>query len=107
MAVTRDDAWRCPATAKPCGGRPSMAIRPAMVMIDDSPAVGFTGPRGRGTHELHGVVDRVDIITGTLGKALGGASGGYVAARPEIVAQEKPPTKYYRSSWFRFELRRA
>ena len=58
----------------------------AMVMVDDSHAVGFVGPGGRGTPELHGVMDRVDIITGTLGKALGGASGGYVAARAEIVA---------------------
>ncbi|MGW6686404.1 glycine C-acetyltransferase [Streptomyces sp. NPDC054961] len=57
----------------------------AMVMVDDSHAVGFVGPGGRGTPELHGVMDRVDIITGTLGKALGGASGGYVAARTEIV----------------------
>ncbi|QYC45331.1 2-amino-3-ketobutyrate coenzyme A ligase [Nonomuraea coxensis DSM 45129] len=56
----------------------------AMVMVDDSHAVGFVGPTGRGTPELHGVTDRVDIITGTLGKALGGASGGYVAARAEI-----------------------
>ncbi|WP_326826090.1 glycine C-acetyltransferase [Streptosporangium sp. NBC_01639] len=56
----------------------------AMVMVDDSHAVGFVGPNGRGTPELHGVMDRVDIITGTLGKALGGASGGYVAARQEI-----------------------
>jgi glycine C-acetyltransferase len=57
----------------------------AMVMVDDSHAVGFVGPGGRGTPELHGVMDRVDILTGTLGKALGGASGGYVAARAEIV----------------------
>jgi glycine C-acetyltransferase len=57
----------------------------AMVMVDDSHAVGFVGERGRGTPELHGVIDRVDIVTGTLGKALGGASGGYVAARQEIV----------------------
>ncbi|GAA2459964.1 MULTISPECIES: glycine C-acetyltransferase [Streptomyces] len=57
----------------------------AMVMVDDSHAVGFVGAGGRGTPELHGVMDRVDIITGTLGKALGGASGGYVAARAEIV----------------------
>ncbi|WP_113701409.1 glycine C-acetyltransferase [Nonomuraea lactucae] len=56
----------------------------AMVMVDDSHAVGFVGPTGRGTPELHGVTDRVDIITGTLGKALGGASGGYVSAREEI-----------------------
>ncbi|MGA4797777.1 glycine C-acetyltransferase [Streptomyces lavendulocolor] len=57
----------------------------AMVMVDDSHAVGFVGAGGRGTPELHGVMERVDIITGTLGKALGGASGGYVAARAEIV----------------------
>ena len=50
-------------------------------MVDDSHAVGFVGPDGRGTHELHGVIGRVDVLTGTLGKAMGGASGGYVAAR--------------------------
>ncbi len=54
-------------------------------MVDDSHAVGFVGEHGRGTHELLGVIDRVDILTGTLGKALGGASGGYVAAYAEIV----------------------
>ncbi len=57
----------------------------ALVMVDDSHAVGFVGEHGRGTHELAGVMGRVDIITGTLGKALGGASGGYTAARQEIV----------------------
>jgi glycine C-acetyltransferase len=57
----------------------------AMVMVDDSHATGFMGPRGRGTHEHHGVIGRIDILTGTLGKALGGASGGYTAARQEIV----------------------
>ncbi len=57
----------------------------ALVMVDDSHAVGFMGDRGRGTHEHAGVMDRVDIITGTLGKALGGASGGYTAGRKEIV----------------------
>ncbi|MBX9603097.1 MAG: glycine C-acetyltransferase [Bryobacteraceae bacterium] len=57
----------------------------AMVMVDDSHAVGFLGATGRGTHELKNVMGRVDIITGTLGKALGGASGGYTAARKEIV----------------------
>jgi glycine C-acetyltransferase len=56
-----------------------------MVMVDDSHAVGFVGPTGRGTPELHGVTDRVDIITGTLGKALGGASGGFTSGRAEIV----------------------
>jgi len=57
----------------------------AMVMVDDSHAVGFVGPRGRGTPELHGVSDRVDIVTGTLGKALGGASGGYTSGRKGII----------------------
>ncbi|HEU0337401.1 MAG TPA: glycine C-acetyltransferase [Gaiellaceae bacterium] len=57
----------------------------ALVMVDDSHAVGFVGPGGRGTHELHGVMERVDILTGTLGKAVGGASGGYVSGRAEIV----------------------
>ncbi|MDG2127040.1 MAG: glycine C-acetyltransferase [Fuerstiella sp.] len=57
----------------------------ASVMVDDSHAVGFIGPNGRGTPEHFGVADRIDIITGTLGKALGGASGGYTAARQPIV----------------------
>lgn len=57
----------------------------AMVMVDDSHAVGFVGERGRGTHELHDVMSRVDIITGTLGKALGGASGGYTSGRREVI----------------------
>ncbi len=57
----------------------------AMVMVDDSHAVGFTGKGGRGTHEHWGVMDRIDILTGTLGKALGGASGGYTSGRKQIV----------------------
>jgi glycine C-acetyltransferase len=57
----------------------------ALVMVDDSHAVGVVGPGGRGTPEHHGVIERVDILTGTLGKAIGGASGGYVAGRREIV----------------------
>ncbi len=57
----------------------------AMVMVDDSHAVGFMGKHGKGTHEYNDVMGRVDIITGTLGKALGGASGGYTSARKEIV----------------------
>jgi glycine C-acetyltransferase len=57
----------------------------ALVMVDDSHAVGFMGAKGRGTHEHCGVMGRVDIITGTLGKALGGASGGYTSGRKEIV----------------------
>ncbi|HTN77182.1 MAG TPA: glycine C-acetyltransferase [Pirellulaceae bacterium] len=57
----------------------------ALVMVDDSHACGFMGPNGRGTHEYHGVLDRIDIITGTLGKALGGGSGGFTAGKREIV----------------------
>ena len=57
----------------------------ALVMVDDSHAVGFLGPHGRGTPELHHVMERVDLITGTLGKALGGASGGYTSGRREII----------------------
>jgi glycine C-acetyltransferase len=57
----------------------------AMVMIDECHATGFMGKTGRGTHEYRGVMDRIDIVTGTLGKALGGASGGFTAAKKEIV----------------------
>ena len=57
----------------------------ALVMVDDSHAVGFVGEKGRGTPEYCGVADRIDIYTGTLGKALGGASGGYIAARQQVV----------------------
>ena len=57
----------------------------AMVMVDDSHAVGFMGKQGRGTHEYNNVMGRIDIITGTLGKALGGASGGYTSGRKEII----------------------
>jgi len=57
----------------------------ALVMVDDSHAVGFMGRHGRGTHEYHGVLGRIDILTGTLGKALGGASGGYTSGRREII----------------------
>lgn len=57
----------------------------ALVMVDDSHSVGFMGQHGKGTHEFHDVMDRIDIITGTLGKALGGASGGYTSGRKEII----------------------
>ncbi|WP_028865484.1 glycine C-acetyltransferase [Psychromonas aquimarina] len=57
----------------------------ALVMVDDSHAVGFMGDNGRGTHEYHDVIDRIDIITGTLGKAMGGASGGYTAGKKEVI----------------------
>jgi glycine C-acetyltransferase len=67
----------------------------ALVMVDDSHAVGFIGPNGRGTHEHHGVMGRVDAITGTMGKALGGASGGYVSGRREMVAMLRQRSRPY------------
>ena len=67
----------------------------ALVMVDDSHAVGFMGAHGRGTHEYHGVMDRVDIITGTLGKALGGASGGYTSGRAEIIEYLRQRSRPY------------
>jgi glycine C-acetyltransferase len=67
----------------------------AMVMVDDSHAVGFVGPQGRGTHELCGVMDRIDILTGTLGKALGGASGGYTSGASELVELLRQRSRTY------------
>uniref|UniRef100_A0A7C4LPI3 2-amino-3-ketobutyrate coenzyme A ligase n=1 Tax=Schlesneria paludicola TaxID=360056 RepID=A0A7C4LPI3_9PLAN len=67
----------------------------ALVMVDDSHAVGFIGAQGRGTHELHGVMHRVDLLTGTLGKALGGASGGYTSGRKEIVEYLRQRSRPY------------
>jgi len=67
----------------------------AMVMVDDSHAVGFMGEHGRGTHEHHRVMGRVDALTGTLGKALGGASGGYVSGRRELVAMLRQRSRPY------------
>jgi glycine C-acetyltransferase len=67
----------------------------ALVMVDDSHAVGFLGANGRGTHEHCGVMERVHILTGTLGKALGGGSGGYTAARKEIVAWLRQRSRPY------------
>ena len=67
----------------------------AMVMVDDSHAVGFVGDHGRGTPELHNVIDRIDIVTGTLGKALGGASGGYTSGRKEIIGLLRQRSRPY------------
>jgi glycine C-acetyltransferase len=67
----------------------------AMVMVDDSHAVGFMGAHGRGTHELCGVVDRIDILTGTLGKALGGASGGYTSGPRQLVDLLRQKSRTY------------
>jgi glycine C-acetyltransferase len=67
----------------------------AAVMVDDSHAVGFLGPHGRGTHEYRGVMGRVDILTGTLGKALGGASGGYTSGPAEVIALLRQRSRPY------------
>jgi glycine C-acetyltransferase len=67
----------------------------ALVMVDDSHAVGFTGEKGKGTHEASGVMGRVDVISGTLGKALGGASGGYISGRREIIAWLRQRSRPY------------
>jgi glycine C-acetyltransferase len=67
----------------------------ALVMVDDSHAVGFLGAHGRGTHEHRGVMGRIDVLTGTLGKALGGASGGYTSGRSEIIALLRQRSRPY------------
>ncbi|MBL6832512.1 MAG: glycine C-acetyltransferase [Pirellulales bacterium] len=67
----------------------------ALIMVDDSHAVGFVGPHGRGTHEHFGVMDRIDILTGTLGKALGGGSGGYTSGRSELVEWLRQRSRTY------------
>lgn len=67
----------------------------AMVMVDECHASGFIGAKGRGTHELHNVMDKIDIVTGTFGKALGGALGGFTAARKEIVEMLRQKSRPY------------
>src|SRR5215211_4347883 len=84
--IATDGVFSMDGYVAPLGQIVELAERyDALVMVDDSHAVGFMGPTGAGTPELFGVQDRIDIVTGTLGKALGGASGGYTAARAEIV----------------------
>ncbi len=84
--VATDGVFSMDGYVAPLGEICELAERyDAMVMVDDSHAVGIVGARGRGTPELHDVTDRVDIVTGTLGKALGGASGGYTSGRQEII----------------------
>ncbi|MCS6796977.1 MAG: glycine C-acetyltransferase [Myxococcota bacterium] len=86
VLIATDGVFSMDGVIAPLAGICELADRyRAVVMVDDSHAVGFVGARGRGTHEHCGVLGRVDILTGTLGKALGGASGGYVAARGPIV----------------------
>jgi glycine C-acetyltransferase len=84
--IATDGVFSMDGYVAPLGEICALAERyDAMVMVDDSHAVGVVGKCGRGTPELHGVTDRVDIVTGTLGKALGGASGGYTSGRQEII----------------------
>jgi glycine C-acetyltransferase len=84
--VATDGVFSMDGTLAPLGAICALAERyRAMVMVDDSHAVGFIGPTGRGSHEQAGVVGRVDILTGTLGKALGGASGGYIAGPKAVI----------------------
>jgi glycine C-acetyltransferase len=84
--IATDGVFSMDGYVAPLGAICDLADRyRAMVMVDDSHAVGFVGAHGRGTPELHGVSDRVDIVTGTLGKALGGASGGYTSGRKELI----------------------
>jgi glycine C-acetyltransferase len=86
ILVVTDGVFSMDGVIAPLAGICDLAERHgALVMVDDSHAVGFVGEQGRGTHELHGVIDRIDILTGTLGKALGGGSGGYTGGRREIV----------------------
>jgi glycine C-acetyltransferase len=84
--VATDGVFSMDGTVAPLRAICDLADRyDAMVMVDDSHAVGFIGRSGRGTHEHHDVMDRIDILTGTLGKALGGASGGYTSGRRQII----------------------
>ena len=85
--IATDGVFSMDGAIAPLAGICDLADRyDALVMVDDSHATGFVGPNGRGTHEHAGVMGRVDVLTGTLGKALGGASGGYASGRREIVA---------------------
>jgi glycine C-acetyltransferase len=84
--VATDGVFSMDGTIAPVGRICDLAEKhDALVMVDDSHATGFVGKSGRGTHEYHGAMGRVDIITSTLGKALGGASGGFTAGRREVI----------------------
>jgi glycine C-acetyltransferase len=94
--IATDGVFSMDGSLAPLGAICDLADRyRALVMVDDSHAVGFMGARGRGTHELANVVERVDILTGTLGKALGGGSGGYVAGRAAIVGWLRQRSRPY------------
>lgn len=94
--IATDGVFSMDGVVAPLEGICDLADRyDAMVMVDDSHAVGFMGAHGRGTHEHCGVMDRVDLLTGTLGKALGGASGGYTSGRAELVALLRQRSRPY------------
>ncbi len=94
--VVTDGVFSMDGTIADLGGICELADEhDALTMIDDCHATGFLGERGRGTHEYRGVMGRIDIITGTLGKALGGASGGYTSGRKEIVAWLRQRSRPY------------
>ncbi len=94
--IATDGVFSMDGTIAPLAGICDLADRyDALVMVDDSHAVGFLGRTGRGTHEYRDCLGRVDILTGTLGKALGGASGGYTSGRREIVALLRQRSRPY------------
>ncbi len=94
--ITTDGVFSMDGTIAPLDAICELADRyQALVHVDDSHATGFVGPHGRGTHELRDVMGRVDIITGTLGKALGGASGGFTSASADIVALLRQRSRPY------------
>ncbi len=94
--IVTDGVFSMDGTIAPLAGICDLADRyDATVVVDDSHATGFLGPHGRGSHEHCGVMDRVDVLTGTLGKALGGASGGYVSGRSEIIAWLRQRSRPY------------
>lgn len=96
IMIATDGVFSMDGTIAPLDGICDLAEKyQALVMADDCHATGFLGDRGRGTHEYRGCMDRVDILTGTFGKALGGASGGYVSARREIVALLRQRSRPY------------
>jgi len=94
--IVSDGVFSMDGTIADLGGICELAdAHDALTMIDDCHAAGFLGERGRGTHEYRGVMGRIDIITGTLGKALGGASGGYTSGRKEIVGWLRQRSRPY------------
>jgi glycine C-acetyltransferase len=87
MLIATDGVFSMDGVIADLAGITALAAKyGALTMVDDSHAVGFTGEKGKGSHELCGVLGKIDILTGTLGKALGGASGGYVSGRKEVIA---------------------